>query len=187
MSDGQPTRIAGRSAVWSLVWRILYRLIRLLDPVLRSWLANGWPGLDGVVELRTIGRRTGRRRRALVTLLGLDGRWYVGHPNGLTAWQRNAEAAGWLEIDPPAVHGARFAVARLAPGSERDAVIKATGVQQFFPANVVYRLARRHIAAVGVYHRLEPVAERPNPVADVRSAAAARSADHPEPSPEGAR
>jgi hypothetical protein len=151
----------GRSVAWSLVWRLLYRLIRLLDPILRSWIANGWPGLDGVVEVRTVGRRTGRRRRALVTLLGRDGRWYLGHPNGTTSWQRNAEASGWLEIDPPAANGARFAVERLAPGPERDAVIAATGSQQFFPANVVYRLARRHVAAVGVYHRLEPIPSGP--------------------------
>jgi hypothetical protein len=150
-------RVPGRSAIWSAVWRILYRLIRLLDPVLRSWMANGLPGLDGVVEVRSIGRRSGRERRVLVTLLGLDGRWYLGHPNGLTSWQRNAEAAGWLEIEPPAAHGSRFAVVRLTPGPERDAVIAATGVQQFFPANVLYRAARGHVSAVGVYHRLDPI------------------------------
>jgi hypothetical protein len=171
--------VDGRSVAWSLVWRLLYRLIRVLDPILRSWIANGWPGLDGVVEIRTIGRRTGHPRRALVTLLGLDGRWYVGHPNGPTSWQRNAEASGWLEIEPPAAHGARFAVARLAPGPERDAVIAATGSQQFFPADVVYRLARRHIAAVGVYHRLEPIPAGPG-------APAAAPPPRP-PSPEGAR
>ena len=153
-------RVPGRSAIWSAVWRILYRLIRLLDPLLRSWMAHGLPGLDGVVEVRSIGRRSGRERRVLVTVLRLAGRWYVGHPNGLTSWQRNGEAAGWLAIDPPAAHGSRFAVVRLAPGPERDAVIAATGDQQFFPANLVYRLARRHIAAVGVYHRLEPIPGR---------------------------
>ena len=161
VTDGAPAGgpAAGRSVAWSVVWRILYRLIRLIDPVLRSWIANGWPGLDGVVEVRTVGRRTARPRRVLVTLLGRNGNWYLGHPNGLTNWQRNAEAAGWLEIEPAAAHGARFSVARLAPGPERDAVIDATGVQQFFPANVVYRLARRHIRAVGVYHRLDPIAD----------------------------
>jgi hypothetical protein len=152
--DAQP----GRSIVWTVAWRVLYRVIRVLDPLLRSWIANGLPGLDGVVEVRTVGRRTGRPRRVLVTLLGLEGRWYVGHPNGMTSWQRNAEAAGWLEVDPPAAHGPRFAVERLAPGPERDAAISATGRQQVFPADVFYRAARGHIAAVGVYHRLTPLA-----------------------------
>lgn len=145
-----------RSAAWGVTWRILYRLIRLLDPLLRSWIANGLPGLDGVVELRFVGRRSGRPRHVLVTLLGHDGRWYVGHPNGLTNWQRNIEAAGWVDVEPPAAHGPRFTVERLGPGPERDAVIAATGAQQFFPANVLYRRSRRHIAAVGVYHRLDP-------------------------------
>lgn len=151
MTDDAP------SAAWSVTWRILYRLIRLLDPLLRSWIANGLPGFDGVVELRFPGRRTGRPRRMLVTLLSHDGRWYVGHPNGLTNWQRNIEAAGWVDVEPSGADGPRCAVTRLDAGPERDAVIRATATQQFFPANVVYRAARRHIAAVGVYHRLDPI------------------------------
>jgi hypothetical protein len=92
----------------------------------------------------------------LVTLLQVGGSWYLGHPNGETAWIRNAESAGWCEIDPPASHGPRFAVERLPDGAERDAVIRATTSQQPFPANVIYRAAQRHVAAVGVYLRLEP-------------------------------
>ncbi|MDQ3127141.1 MAG: hypothetical protein M3Q66_01610 [Chloroflexota bacterium] len=146
-----------RSAVWAVVWRILYRLIRVLDPLLRSWIANGLPGLDGVVELRFPGRRTGRPRRILITLLRHDGHWYVGHPNGLTNWQRNIEAAGWVDVEPSGADGPRFAVTRLEHGPERDAVIRATGTQQFFPANVIYRAAQRHVAAIGIYHRLDPI------------------------------
>ncbi len=158
----------GRSVVWTIVWRFLYRLIRLLDPLLRSWIANGMPGFDGVVELRFVGRRSGRPRHVLVTLLSQEGRWYVGHPNGLTNWQRNIEASGWVAVEPPAAHGSRFTVERLGSGPERDAVIAATGVQQFFPANVLYRRSRRHIAAVGVYHRLVPLTTgaRPLPTAE---------------------
>ena len=167
MTDGQSdTGTGSRSRLWSVAWVGLYRLIRILDPLIRSWMANGGPGFDGVVEVRTIGRRTGRHRSVLVTILFREGRWYLGHPNGVTSWQRNAEAAGWLEIDPPARHGARFAVARLTAGPERDAVIEATGRQQFFPANVLYRAARRHIAAVGVYHRLDAVDPPPAPPVD---------------------
>ena len=148
-----------RSVVWSIVWRGLYRLIRILDPLLRSWIANGLPGFDGVVELRFPGRRSGRTRRMLVTLLSHHGRWYVGHPNGMTNWQRNIETAGWVDIEPSGADGPRFAVTRLRPGPERDGVIRATATQQFFPANVVYGAAQRHIAAVGVYHRLDPMTD----------------------------
>jgi len=147
---------ARRSTVWSAVFRVSYRVLRVLDPVIRSWLANGWPGLTGVVEVRTIGRRSGRSRSTLVTLLVVDGRWYVGHPNGDASWIRNAVAAGWLEVEPPAAAGPRRAVVLLPAGPERDAVIHAAQSQQPFPANVLYRAARRHVAAAGVYLRLEP-------------------------------
>ena len=146
-----------RSRLWSGVWRLLYRVMRILDPVARSWVANRLPGLDGVVEIRVRGRRTGRERRALLTLLRLGDHWYLGHPNGTAAWQRNAEAAGWLEVNPPAAHGSRFRAVRLDAGPERDAIIRATVVQQPFPADVLYRLSLRHVAAVGGYHRLEPI------------------------------
>ncbi|MBA2720872.1 MAG: hypothetical protein H0U52_16765 [Chloroflexi bacterium] len=169
-----PPLLPRRSAVWNLIWRILYRLIRLLDPLLRSWLANGLPGLEGVVELRFLGRRTGRSRRVLATLLSHEGRWYVGHPNGTTSWQRNIEAAGWVDVEPSGADGPRFAVTRLEPGPERDAVIRVAAVQQFFPANVVYRASQRHIAAAGVYHRLEPHLAEQRPAAPTLNSEGAR-------------
>ena len=132
--------------------------------MIRSWVANGAPGLDGVVEVRTVGRRTGRPRRTLVTLLTVDGRFYVGHPNGTAPWIANAEAAGSVEIEPSGHLGARLAVERVEPGPQRDAVIRATWTQQPFPANLLYRAARRHVAAAGTYLRLAPIdADRPVP------------------------
>ncbi len=134
----------------------MYRFLRLTDPLIRSWRANGLAGLDGVVEVSISGRTSGRSRATLLTLLNVGGEWYLGHPNGETEWTRNAEAAGIVRIDPPAAHGSEFGVVRLTPGPERDAVISATRIQQPFPANLVYRAASRHIAAVGVYFRLVP-------------------------------
>ncbi len=146
-----------RSAAWSIAWRVGYRLVRALDPLIRSWMANDLPGLTGIVELRYSGRRTGRPRRTLVTLLSYGGHWYVGHPNGEAGWVRNVEASGWVDVEPPGQQGPRFTIHRLDGGVERDAVIRSTATQQPFPANLLYRAARRHVAAVGVYHRLEPV------------------------------
>lgn len=146
-----------RSVAWHYGWRALYRIVRLIDPLIRSWIANGLPGLGGVVELRFVGRRSGRSRRILITLLSHDGRWYVGHPNGEASWVRNAEASGWVDIEPPGRHGPRFSVHRLPAGPERDAVIRGTVRQQPFPGNLFYRAAQRHIVAVGVYHRLDPL------------------------------
>ena len=99
-------------------------------------------------------------RTTLLTLLGVGGEWYIGHPNGDAEWTRNAEAAGIVQIDPPAADGDTFSVVRLPPGPERDAVIRATRTQQPFPGNLVYRAANRHIAAVGVYFRLVPAEAR---------------------------
>jgi hypothetical protein len=160
------------------VFRVSYRLLRLLDPLIASSLANGLPGLDGVVELRTVGRLTARPGRVLVTLITVDGHAYVGHPNGPSSWTRNIAAAGLVEVDPSGPSGPRYAVVPLTPGPERDAVIRATWTQQPFPANLLYRAAGRHVAAVGTYYRLDPI------VADAASTVAPAPGDPPD---EGAR
>jgi hypothetical protein len=165
-----PPLPARRSAFWSVAFRAFYRVIRALAPFVRSAIAHGAPGVDGIVELRYVGPRSGRPRRTLVTLMTVDDHWYVGHPNGPTAWVRGIEGAGVVEVDPPGSLGSRFAVRTLAPGPERDAVIRATWSQQPFPANLIYRAARRHVAAVGVYHRLDPILADPSAV-DSTSAA----------------
>ena len=112
------------SVAWRLALRVMYRFLRLLDPLIRSGLSVGVGGLDGVVEVRVAGRRSGKDRSTLITLLHVDGNWYIGHPNGDTGWTRNAEAAGIVKIDPPAAGGDTFSVVRLPPGPERDAVIQ---------------------------------------------------------------
>jgi len=151
---------ASGSGFWRVALRLMYRFLRLMEPMIRAARARGAPGADGFVELKVTGRKTGRSRTTLLTLLSVGRERYVGHPNGDTQWTRNAEAAGIVEIDPPAEHGGTFRVVRLPPGQERDAVIKATRTQQPFPANLVYRAASRHIVAVGIYFRLIP-AEAP--------------------------
>ena len=155
-------RPTGRgSRVWRFLLRVMYRGLRMIDPLIRSWRANALAGLDGVVEVSIVGRTSGKPRTNLVTLLGVGDEWYIGHPNGETAWTRNAEAAGVVRIDPPSAHGSEFSVVRLPQGAERDSVIAATRAQQPFPANLVYRAATRHISDVGVYFRLVPVTKGP--------------------------
>ena len=98
-----------RSAAWAVAFRVMYRGLRPrpADPV----VAGG-----GIARPRrpsssdTSGRRSGRPRRTLVTILDVDGRWYVGHPNGSAQWVRNIEAAGVVEIEPAArwVLGSRW-------------------------------------------------------------------------------
>ncbi len=149
----------GSATLWSTVFRLLYRLLRLLDPLLRVVWHGRLPTLGRSVDLRVPGRRTGRPRSTLVTLLAVDGRLYVGHPNGPAEWTRNVDAADEAELVFEDGTADRVRAVRLVDGPERDAVIRATRSQQPFPANAIYTLARRHVQKVGVYYRLVPVGE----------------------------
>ena len=133
--------------------RLQYRLIRLLDVFVRPWW-RGY-GLGNVVELRVAGRRTGRPRPVLLGLLQDGEHWFLGHPNGDVPWTRNLEAAGVaaLSLSWPGEIAVR--ALRLAEGELRDRAVLATG-QHVFPGNVVYRLARSHVRAVGTYFLIEP-------------------------------
>lgn len=92
----------------------------------------------------------------LVGLISVGGRWYVGHPNGEVAWTANLRAAGRVRVTPRPGADVDVVANPLEPGAERDAVILATSEQQPFPANLLYRAARRHILSEGRYFRLEP-------------------------------
>jgi hypothetical protein len=113
------------------------------------------------VDLSIRGRRSGRERRVLVGLIQVEGRWYVGHPNGGAAWTRNLASARHATVTWPGMRGLSVRAARLADGDERDRAILATASQQPFPGNLVYRAARRHVLAAGVYFRLDPEAGSP--------------------------
>jgi len=148
----RPPRRSSRA--WSVLWRLGYAWLRLTDPLIRAaWRAGG---MGITVDLRVPGRRTGRQRAVLVGLIEVAGGWYVGHPNGEVGWTRNLAAAGEAVVAWPSRVSRRVRAERLSDGDERDAVILATAHQQPFPGNLVYRAARSHILARGVYFRLEP-------------------------------
>jgi hypothetical protein len=145
------------SGAWARYLRLQYRLIGLVDPLVRRfWAAFG---LGNVIDLVVAGRRSGRDRHVLLGLLR-DGRmWFLGHPNGDVAWTRNLEAAGGGELRFRGLAPLPIRARRLPAGELRDRAILATG-QHPFPGNLVYRLARRHIRAVGVFFAIEPVDPR---------------------------
>lgn len=151
---GAPSGVDRGSARWRWFFRIAYRFIRLADPALRA-LVRRIPGfLPRAVDLRVDGRRSGRARRTLLTLLTVGDAWYVGHPNGPAAWTRNLETTGGGELTLRDGRVVAVRAVRLWTGPELDAVIRATWAQQPFPANVAYALARRHVRRVGVYYRI---------------------------------
>jgi hypothetical protein len=142
------------SGFWRRYLPVQYRLIRLLDPMARAW----WHafGLGNVVELRVAGRRSGRVRGVLLGLLRDGGHWFLGHPNGDVAWTRNLEAAGTADLVFHRLPALTIRATRLQDGAMRDRAILATG-QHAFPGNLVYRLARAHIRAVGTFFEIERV------------------------------
>lgn len=150
------TVVAHSSRFWSWCWRTSYRALRLVEPALRLAWREGDLGITACLTLR--GRRSGKPRSVLVGLLNVEGRWYVGHPNGEAAWVRDLDAAGRALLRPQVGEIWRVQAQLLSPGSERTTVIKATATQQPWPGNLLYRLSRSHIEAVGSYFRLELVA-----------------------------
>ena len=140
---------------WRMAWRVNYRFLRLIDPLIRLMWGSGALGIT--IDLRVRGRRTGREQAVLLGLLEVAGRRYVGHPNGDAGWVRNLDAAGEARLAFPFGGTRAVRAARLPDSDERDAVILATAHQQPFPGNLLYRAARRHILAAGVYFRLEPI------------------------------
>ncbi len=140
------------SAFWRRYLPLQYRLIRLLDPLVRlQWRAFG---LGNIVELRVPGRRSGQPRPVLLGLLRDGEHWFLGHPNGDIPWTLNLEANGGGELvfRPPT--RLRIRATRLPAGDLRDRAILATS-QHVFPGNLVYRLARAHVRAVGTYFLIE--------------------------------
>jgi deazaflavin-dependent oxidoreductase (nitroreductase family) len=143
-----------RSPLWTVAWRVGYAILRRVEPIVRRRWRAGQLGIT--VELTTRGRRSGRQRSVLVGLLRIDDRMYVGHPNGAADWTRNLQAAGDAEVRPWTGPSFGVRAERLPHGSERDAVVRATAVQQPFPGKLLYRASRNHVLAVGTYFRLTP-------------------------------
>ena len=141
------------SSFWRYAFRLQYRVLHWLDPVIRAEWSRF--GLGVTVDL-SVPRRNGKGTRSrLVGLLRTDDHEYVGHPNGDVGWTRDLTTARIATIKWPNGDDVELSATRLEAGDERTRAIIATS-QQPFPGNVVYRLARRHVLAVGVYFRLEP-------------------------------
>ena len=156
--DGEVERAAAAEAAESRAWDRFFRVFFATTPHRLMRGVRKVSASSPIEELVVVGRKTGKERHHLVTLLEIDGRMYVGHPNHRSQWARNIEAGGGVLLrrgfSPTPVRAIW-----LDPGPERSAAIAAAG-RQPFPAGLVYHAARRHIEAVGAYYRLEPIAAR---------------------------
>ena len=153
VADRPQAYASGVSRLWDQAFRVFYWMLTRLGPVIRPIVTRIQTG--NIVELETTGRRSGKRRRVLLGLLRVDAGWYLGHPNGATKWTRNLD--GTTDAKLRFVGQAPFTVTAdlLADGDERRSVIAVTWRQHVFPGSILYWLARRHIAAVGRYYRIE--------------------------------
>lgn len=145
------------SRLWSAAFRFQYRILALIDPLVRGMWSRR--GLGNIVELEVPKRKGSGTRSRLIGVLHVKGRSYVGHPNGEVGWTRDLDAAGGGTVRYHNGVEWHFVATRLAVGEEREQVIRATG-QHPFPGNLVYRLGRRQVAAVGVYFRLDDTTPR---------------------------
>ncbi|HSW42178.1 MAG TPA: hypothetical protein VLM76_06685 [Patescibacteria group bacterium] len=158
----QPIHAPGSWGTW---WRVLYRVVRLGDRPINGLAVR--TGLANVVVLRVVGRRSGSERSLPLGLLTVRGKRYLGHPSGDTAWTLNLRAAASATIESARIPRTRVRPVVLGPGPERDAVVRATFRQHPYPGRALYWLAGRHVAATGVFFRLEPA----DPPADPPAAA----------------
>ena len=148
----EPIRTAGGWGAW---WRGWYRVLRLVGGPLARLAMR--PGFGNLVVLGVVGRRTGRQRALLLGLLTVNGRRYLGHPSGDTAWTLNLRAAASATIESARIPRTRVRPVLLGPSPERDGAVRASFRQHPFPGNAMYRIAGRHVAATGVFFRLEPL------------------------------
>jgi hypothetical protein len=91
----------------------------------------------------------------------VDDELYLGHPSGDTGWTLNLRAADKAVVESASLPATMVRSVVLAPGAERDEVVRATFRQHPFPGNLLYRLAGRHVSASGVFFRLESIDHDP--------------------------
>ena len=140
------------SGFWSWAFRLLYRILALIDPLVRAiWRRFG---VGNVVELNVTTRSGTGTRSRLVGLLRVGSRSYFGNPNGHVGWTRDLAAAGGGSYRWPRASASDFRAILLPSGEEREQAIRATW-QHPFPGNAIYRLARGHIRRRGVFFRVE--------------------------------
>jgi hypothetical protein len=139
------------SRFWHAAFRFQYRILALIDPLVRAMWRRA--GIGNIVEVE-VARRTGNGTRTrLLGVLHANGYSYIGHPNGPVGWTRDLAAASHGTVRYHNGTTWHFVAAPLDDGDEREQVIRSTG-QHPFPGNLVYRLGRRQVRAVGVYFRL---------------------------------
>lgn len=148
------TQTAGRSRFWSVVLSGYLRGVP--TPLMRSaWRRNDELPFSEVI---VVGRRSGRERRLLLNLIEVDGRRFIGHPNGAAQWTHNLAAARSCTLIDRTGRAERVHAREITAPADRDLIIEAT-TRLPAPTGRIYRAAGSHIRAAGRYFELTPAAE----------------------------
>lgn len=81
--------------------RAALRFFRLVNPLGRRMIPAGVPTGAPNILLTVRGRRSGIERTVPVTMLDLDGRWYVQATYGADGWARNLRVASEATVIHP--------------------------------------------------------------------------------------
>jgi deazaflavin-dependent oxidoreductase (nitroreductase family) len=145
-------------------WRLFFRALFLTGPLFRFVRARR--PMPPVEELVIPGRRTGAPRTVLLQLIEAPRGLYVIEPSGMPSqWADNLAAAGHATVLYADGRRIEVSATELDNCGERDAALDAQPTNQPAPMRVIYRRARRHVAAVGRVFRLELHATRPDTTA----------------------
>ena len=170
MTTGASAHGPRGSRVWATVFRLMFRFVPE-ERMRRMRLERADVPFE---ELVVAGRRTGQHRIILVSLLQVDGVWYVGHPNGDSAsWVRDLRAAGSAMVRLRDGRAVAVVPTPLTFGTERDRAVEAA-TRQPAPAGQLYRRAQRHVREVGSFFRLDPIESSSAPLIDVPASPGAR-------------
>lgn len=145
------------SSKGSRAWRAVFGLVFRLTPDRLTLFVSSRDRSAPMREVIVAGRRTGLQRKVVLSVFEIGGHWYVAHPNGERAqWVRNMHASRSAVVIGRDGRHVNVVCIPVDRGSEREAVLAATN-RQPFPANLVYRLARRHVTAAASCFRLLPI------------------------------
>jgi hypothetical protein len=151
------TRVDDGVKAWRVTWLVLFGMARRLNVVMVRFRGLPLPSTSEIVQLRLVGRKSGKPRDVLVGMSRIDGRMYVGHPNGPTAWLANLAASEVVTLEVKHEPPIQVHPVPLVLGPERDAAIRATGSQEWLAVRPFYWASRGHILRAGVYHRLDVI------------------------------
>jgi deazaflavin-dependent oxidoreductase (nitroreductase family) len=149
---GQPRSVTG-SRAWGTLFSVLFAMTS--ETMARRLHPRGLMGNAEHVVI--VGRRTGIERHVFLTVMRIDGDWYVGHANGRDGqWVRNLAAAGQARVIDRDGNETLVRATPLDRGPERNRAIVEQSRQNPRLVGVFYRAGRRHLETVGEYFRLEP-------------------------------